>query len=176
MMTNFLFFWGHHTNDPTTVGKECLSQWYPAPFKAFCPIQEHTFVFPTAEHYMMYQKAMLFGDQEIANKIIIANTPKEAKALGRQVNGFDEEVWKQNREVIVSDANVGKFTQNQKLFDYLTSLPEDTYFVEASPYDRVWGIGLRASDQRAKDPNKWQGLNLLGKCLTHLKQAIEAKR
>src|SRR5262245_57924159 len=77
----YLSFWGHSASRPDEIGKECLSQWYPARFEV------EGVVFPTAEHYMMYRKALLFGDQSCAELILQAPNPGAAKALGRAVRG-----------------------------------------------------------------------------------------
>jgi ribA/ribD-fused uncharacterized protein len=86
-----VFFWGHTSAHPTDVGKECLSQWYPAKFVA------EGSQFPTAEHYMMFRKAKLFGDFEAADRILLAPNLAAVKAIGRSVRGFQESVWQQNR-------------------------------------------------------------------------------
>src|ERR1043166_189724 len=145
-----------------------FSQWHPAQFELGGRI------FGCAEQYMMYGKAILFGDPEAAAAILAAASPKQHKALGRQVRGFDDAIWKQNREQIVFDGSRGKFTQNparrQALLD-----TAGTELVEASPFDRIWGIGLAASDPRAEDPAQWRGRNLLGKILTRLRDELLAE-
>lgn len=162
-------FWGHTTKNPNKIGKECLSQWYHAPFTAL----EGTISFPTCEHFMMYNKAIYFGDFETGSKILQVATPKEAKALGRQVKNFDESEWQLVRERIVYYGNFYKFTQNKELLDFLLSFPKDTVFVEASPYDRIWGVGLKENDLRINYPEQWQGLNLLGKALSRVRRDID---
>src|SRR5262245_55934231 len=91
----YLYFWGHRPSKDGSVGAGCLSQWWPAAFT------EDGHVFRTAEHYMMSHKAWLFGDEATASKILAAATPGEAKALGRRVRGFDDEVWTARRYPIV---------------------------------------------------------------------------
>ena len=151
----FLFFWGHTGKGSGPVGKECLSQWYGAPFR----LGGH--VFPSAEHYMMHRKAALFGDDESATKILAARSPAAAKELGRGVRGFVESTWNEHRLSIVTAANEAKFGQNPELLAFLAGT-KDRVLVEASPKDRIWGIGLTADDPRAEDPLSWRGLNLLG--------------
>jgi ribA/ribD-fused uncharacterized protein len=124
--------------------------------------------FGCAEQYMMHGKALLFGDGEIAAQILAAAHPRDHKALGRKVRGFDDAMWKRERERIVRDGNRAKFTQNAELRAQLVAT-RGTLLVEASPRDRIWGIGLAATDPRAKDPTKWRGQNLLGKLLTALR-------
>ena len=110
---------------------------------------------------MMWRKAKLFGDDEVADKILAIDHPSEAKALGRQVRDFDERVWEAERFEIVVAGSVAKFGQHEELGAFLRGTG-DRVLVEASPLDRVWGIGLAASDPAASDPTRWRGLNLLG--------------
>jgi ribA/ribD-fused uncharacterized protein len=145
-------FWGHSGSG---LGPWILSQWYPAPFSA----DGNTY--QTAEHWMMAQKALLFADAASAREIIAANSPGAAKALGRGVQDFDEETWEQARYAIVVTGNVLKFRQNPPLAKWLDETG-DVVLVEASPQDRIWGIGMSATDPGAKNPAAWKGQNLLG--------------
>ena len=124
------------------------------------------------EQYMMAEKARLFGDQETLNKILSAKTPKEQKNLGRLVSGFDEKVWKKNRYQIVCKGNLAKFSQNEGIRKKLLDTGDAT-LCEAAHYDPIWGVGLRASDPRIKDPKKWKGLNLLGQALMYVRQELQ---
>lgn len=144
-----------------------FSQWHPARFEI------DGRVFHCAEQYMMYGKAMLFGDAEIAGEILEATSPRQHKALGRKVRNFDEAVWKRNREAIVTDGSRAKFAQNAMLRQALLDTV-GTELVEASPFDRIWGIGLAATDARATDPSQWRGQNLLGKILTRVRDELLA--
>lgn len=155
----FLFFWGHRPERDGRVGPGCLSQWWPAAFE----VDGRTFT--TAEHYMMWRKAMLFGDEASAEKVLGAGHPKRAKEIGRGVRGFDETRWRESRYEIVLAGSLAKFGQHPELRDYLLGTGERV-LVEASPLDRVWGIGLAADDPAAADPARWRGLNLLGFALT----------
>ena len=141
MQPDYLFFWGHKAR-PGDLGKHVLSQWWPA---GFAMDGES---YPTAEHYMMAEKARLFGDAETRSKILEAPDPGKAKALGRQVRGFDAAVWDRECFDIVVRGNVAKFGQNEPLRHYLLETG-DKVLVEASPVDRIWGIGLAADDPRA---------------------------
>ena len=96
-----------------------------------------------------------------AQKILDARDPRTAKRLGRQVRGFDQAVWERDRFDIVVRASAAKFGQDRELRAYLLATA-DRVLVEASPTDRIWGIGLSASDPRAADPRSWRGSNLLG--------------
>ena len=102
-------------------------------------------------------------------QILQAPTPAAAKALGRQVRGFDESAWLQHRFGIVVRANQAKFTQNVELGQFLQQTG-DRILVEASPVDRVWGIGLAQDDEKVNNPNQWRGLNLLGFALMQVRR------
>lgn len=161
----YLFFWGHRPQRDGSTGSGCLSQWWPAPFTL-----DGT-RFATAEHYMMWRKATLFGDGELAEQVLAVAHPSQAKALGRQVRGFEQHTWERNRFGIVVAGSVAKFDQHQPLREFLLGTGERV-LVEASPVDRVWGIGLPASDERAADPAAWRGLNLLGFALMRARQIL----
>jgi ribA/ribD-fused uncharacterized protein len=160
----FLFFWGHTTRGKE-VQQECFSQWYESPFA----VDGESFA--TAEHYMMYRKALLFGDDETAQRVLRANIPGEAKALGRSVRGFDEAVWQRHRIDIVIAGNTAKFSQAAHLRSFLLST-QDRVLVEASPVDRIWGIGLAPDHRDIQDPSRWRGLNLLGFALMDVREAL----
>ncbi len=151
----YLFFWGHQPTSDKPIGKWCLSQWFPAPFVI------DSIEYPTAEHFMMAEKARLFGDHDTLQQILVAPHPGAAKALGRQVQGFDEGVWLQQRFEIVVRGNRAKFAQDEQLRAYLRNT-NDKVLVEASPTDTVWGIGLAEDDRNASNPAAWRGENLLG--------------
>jgi ribA/ribD-fused uncharacterized protein len=104
-----LFFWGHTVPKDGKVGKTCFSQWYPTPFTV------DGILYPTAEHWMMAAKARLFNDDSMLEQILSSPDPKTAKALGRLVSGFDDEVWKANARRLVVEGNVAKFSQNPAL-------------------------------------------------------------
>ena len=150
----FTFFWKHR-----------LSQWHRAPFAI------GGVTFTHAEQYMMYAKALLFGDREAADKILASESPREQQGIGRAVRGFDESVWVMFREGIVYDGNSARFRQNPDQQELLFATRRTT-LVEASPHDRVWGIGLAADDPRAQDRAQWLGLNLLGEALTRVREAL----
>jgi ribA/ribD-fused uncharacterized protein len=162
----YLFFWGHTSKHADSVGKECFSQWYPAGFS----IEGSTFA--TAEHFMMARKAQLFDDQEIYGHILAARTPEEAKHLGRKVRGFEGRRWKEACRSIVAQGNQAKFEQNPALRDFLLGTGSHV-LVEASPVDRIWGIGLSGDDPRATNPELWEGSNLLGFVLMDVRRALK---
>ena len=161
----YLLFWGHQPTSEGGVGKGCLSQWWPAAFTV------DGVDYPSAEHYMMAAKARLSGDARAAAQILAAPHPGAAKALGRQVRGFDEQRWAEHRFKVVIAGNMAKFGQHPQLRDFLVSTGSRV-LVEASPQDRVWGIGLTADDERAASPAHWLGLNLLGFALMEVRQQL----
>jgi ribA/ribD-fused uncharacterized protein len=161
----YLFFWGHQRSKSGAITATCFSQWWVAPFV----IDGVTYA--TAEHWMMAQKARLFGDEATFQRIIAAKTPAEAKSLGRQVRGFDEAKWNAQRMEIVVRGNREKFTQHPELREFLLNT-NNRVLVEASPVDRIWGIGLAADDERAANPHHWDGLNLLGFALMAVRDML----
>lgn len=171
-MSKYILFWGHTPSKRNKLGKECLSQWYPSQFTAPIEGLGEDIIFPTAEHYMMVRKAMLFNDVDTAKRILKTESPKDAKRLGRQVKNFEEDLWVKHRKSIVLDGNTYKFTQNDSLRNFMLSIPKGTKFAEASPFDKVWGIGLRESDPRSRDMSKWEGLNILGEVLTEVRENL----
>jgi ribA/ribD-fused uncharacterized protein len=158
----YIFFWGHQPAR-SGVGASCFSQWYGASFV----VDGRSYL--TAEHFMMAEKAALFDDQATREQVLQAPNPGAAKALGRQVRGFDEATWLRHRFAIVVRANEAKFAQNPELGQFLRQ-SGDRILVEASPVDAVWGIGLAQDDERVNDPNQWQGLNLLGFALMQVRR------
>ena len=162
---DFLFFYGH-TNDKKEVTKSSLSQWYIKDFK------DNDIVFNCMEKYMMYNKALLFDDKDIANEILNNNQPKAIKELGRKVKNFDDEVWDKMKYQIVFTGNYYKFSQNTELRNFLLST-KNKVLAEASPYDRVWGIKMKYDDDNIKNPFCWKGENLLGFALMQVRDEIK---
>jgi ribA/ribD-fused uncharacterized protein len=165
----YLFFWGHRPLPNGQIGNPCFSQWWSAAFSV------DGVRYPTAEHFMMAEKARLFGDDEVRALILEARGPKEAKDLGRQVRNFDERVWGEARFRLVVAGNLAKFSQNAELGNYLLGT-RDRVLVEASPSDRIWGIGLAADSAKAMDPGQWLGLNLLGFALMETRQRLREEK
>jgi ribA/ribD-fused uncharacterized protein len=165
VVPNFLFFWGHKPLPNGEIGKSCLSQWWPASFSV------NDTSYPTAEHFMMAEKARLFGDEDIRAKILQTDSPKSAKQLGRKVKNFDEHMWTEARVQIVVEGNMAKFSQNHELGKFLMATGNKV-LVEASPLDRVWGIGLGADNEKAMNPKEWRGLNLLGFALMEVRHQL----
>lgn len=151
----YVYFWGH-TGPPDAVGPFVFSQWRePAAFSL------DGLTYPTAEHYMMAEKARLFGDETTRAQILAAPSPGAAKALGRTVQNFDQSLWEAHRFEIIVTASIAKFSQNAALGAYLLETGNKV-LVEAAPTDAVWGVGLARDDERIGDPRLWPGENLLG--------------
>jgi ribA/ribD-fused uncharacterized protein len=161
----YIFFWGHRPEMKGQIGKQCLSQWWPAAFEI------GGIRYPSAEVYMMSEKARLFNDHEVLKKIIACSSPAAAKKLGREVRNFNEEDWNRNRFEVVVRGNQAKFEQNKELRQFLLST-RDRVLVEASPVDKIWGIGLAETDPHAGNPEKWKGLNLLGFALMKVRSML----
>jgi ribA/ribD-fused uncharacterized protein len=160
-MEEFTLFW----NGP-------FSQWEPSVFIL------DGIEYNCAEQYMMACKAALFEDEASLEEIMDAEDPGVQKALGRQVVGFDEDVWSEDEDNgrphcwnFVWRGNMAKFSQNKHLLDDLLAT-KGTTLAEASPYDRIWGIGLRANDPRAQNRENWNGLNWLGEVLTSVRDFL----
>lgn len=167
--TKFIAFWGHRGRTDT-VGPFLFSQWRDAPFTI------DDVHYPTAEHYMMAEKARLFGDDERRREIIAARDPGKAKALGRTIAAFDQSAWERSRFGIVVAGNVAKFGQAPMLRNYLLAT-KGKVLVEASPQDRIWGAGLTRDDPALDDPEQWRGENLLGFALMKARaQLLEASQ
>lgn len=150
----FVFFWNG-----------IYSQWH----KANMTIDK--IEYNSCEQYMMHQKALLFGDEETAELIMLGKNPKEQKKFGRMVKGFDRFTWDRNSLGIVYEGNLAKFSQNGDLKKEMLATG-NRFFVEASPFDSQWGIGMDENAQGVEDPSYWLGLNLLGQALTLVKNEL----
>ena len=141
-----------------------FSQWWQA------EMEEDGIVFNCCEQYMMYRKAMLFGDEVTAQKILAATEPREQKRLGRIVRNFRPEIWDKRKKEIVFRGNFLKFTGNESLKQYLLSTG-DLILAEANKHDRIWGIGMFSDDRDLLRTELW-GENLLGKILMQVREKI----
>ena len=158
-------FWGHQPAQDSIITKSCLSQWWIEDFYSIANS------YLCMEQYMMASKAQLFGDEERRKEILECSVPKQIKALGRKVRGFDQKVWDRLKYAIVLSGNWCKFSQNRDLREFLLSTG-DSVLAEASPYDNIWGIGLSASSPEMQDPQKWRGQNLLGFALMEVRDEL----
>lgn len=128
-----------------------------------------------AEQYMHAEKARLFGDIAMAERILKSESPHEHKLMGGQVSGFEQESWDAHKVAIVTDGNRAKFGQNAGLRRRLLDTG-DAILAEANPKDFIWGIGLAETDPAALDPANWRGENLLGEILMTVRDELAADR
>ena len=163
-LPGFVLFWG---DEPAAErpGPWVLSQWWEAPFEV------DGVAYRTAEAFMMAEKARLFGDDGALAAILAAPHPALAKNAGRLVTPFESDVWDERRYDVVVRGNVAKFSAHDDLRAYLLSTAPRV-LVEASPADRIWGIGLPASDPAASTPDGWRGDNLLGFALMDVRERL----
>ncbi|KIP02609.1 hypothetical protein PHLGIDRAFT_122328 [Phlebiopsis gigantea 11061_1 CR5-6] len=174
---DYYFFW--MPNQPGGWA----SQWYPSPFRARIDItspsgtriaHDEEALFPTAEHWMMACKALLFGDDAVFAAVLAADGGDMArvKALGREVRGFDGARWATVRAEVVYWGNYHKFGQSAELRACLEETG-DRVLVEASPHDRIWGIGF--GEGAAMEATERWGLNLLGEALVRVRETLRAE-
>lgn len=156
MIEKYTFFYGSESP---------FSNWY------MCPFVHDGREYNCSEQYMMYKKAMLFKDYDVAEMIMEQSHPRKQKFLGREVRGFDQATWMRECESIMIPGLVSKFTQDTYSLNVMLD-SVGTVLVEASPTDRIWGIGMSADDPRATDPTRWQGMNLLGTVLMAARNII----
>lgn len=127
--------------------------------------------FYTTEQIFMWEKALYFEDKEIAQKIMVTAEPSECKRLGRQIKNFDADKWSIVSYDIMVNANYHKYSQNPILKDLLLETGDKT-LVEASPFDKIWGVGLASFNDEILDEKNWRGQNLLGKALMEVRDKI----
>ena len=161
----YLFFWGHTPKTKTGIDKSCFSQWFPSTFEI------DGITYKTAEHWMMAKKALLFEDTAILTEILNADSPALAKKLGRKVRNFIPETWDAHKYKIVVEGNIHKFGQNDELRAFLLTTG-NRVLVEASPYDKIWGIGKTVSAKMVENPHTWNGENLLGFALMEVRDQL----
>jgi ribA/ribD-fused uncharacterized protein len=156
---NYVFFYGH---TPNKLGIHIFSQWFPATFSE--NLDGVITEYKNTEQYMMAGKARLFRDDYHLNEILQESDPSKIKDFGQKIRNFDANTWDQDKFDIVVQGNRLKFNQNPKLMERLLQTGSKI-LVEASPYDKIWGIGLNPHQAVKVDPSQWQGENLLGKAL-----------
>lgn len=145
-----------------------LSNWYPSRFTVDGK------EFSSMEQYMMYRKAVLFRDTNIAEQIMATDDVSEIKQLGRLVSGYNDHVWSGVRQVVVYEGLKAKFSQNEELKEKLLAT-KDAVLAECAVRDRIWGIGLSMTDPDRNDFGKWNGQNLLGYALMMVRERLNRK-
>lgn len=152
----------HNANE----GNGYLSNWYPSVFTV------NGVTFSSMEQYMMYHKALFFGDENVATQILATNNVAEIKALGRLVSGYDENLWSGVRQIVVYEGLLAKFSQDPKLKERLKSTG-NAFLAECAVKDRIWGIGLSMHDPNRFNRAKWRGQNLLGYALMMTRERLK---
>lgn len=158
-----IFFW---RQNEIPFGVFC--QWYPSRFT-----DQNGVEWQNMEQYIMGMKAELFKDQRSYDRIRRDSTPSKCKAVGRQVANFDEKIWKRKAPLLAYIGNCMKYEQNTKLRKILLSTRDQPLF-EASPIDKIWGIGLDAKSAAECDPDDFPGTNLLGKALVKVRTKLQS--
>ena len=158
-INEFTFFWG--ANKPNGE----FSQWYKSDFLVdgikFCCM----------EQYMMYKKAVCFGDKDMANKILATDDVAEIKAFGRLVANYNESYWNGVRQIVVFEGLTAKFSQNEDLKAKLKAT-DNSILAECAVKDRIWGIGLSMNNPDRLQIDKWKGQNLLGYALMMVRERL----
>lgn len=134
-MRNIVFF--HDPNEYYGF----LSNWYLSEFSVDGQI------FSSMEQYMMYCKAILFCDSDIADQIMLTTNTGKIKSLGRQIKNYNESIWNGMRQIIVYKGLMQKFLQNNDLKDKLLETG-DSILAECALQDKIWGIGNRLRMQK----------------------------
>lgn len=163
-LLEFVFFWGPSENKEP---RGCFNQWANSTF-----VHKH-FTFANAEQAMMAEKALVFNDLGTLQQILDCTNPRSVKALGRLVQGFDNEIWNALRFERVREVNTAKFSQNETMKRHLLATG-DAILVEASPVDGIWGIKMDERHPDVRNPTKWRGRNLLGQVLMEVRSYLRA--
>jgi ribA/ribD-fused uncharacterized protein len=153
---NFVFFYAN---------AHPFSNWY------MCPFEHNGKQFNCSEQAMMYYKARMFKDYDVAEMIMEQGHPRKQKFLGRQVRGFDKVKWNAECKPIMVEVLKSKFRQDRNAYEDLMET-DDKIIVEASPTDTIWGIGLAENDPRALDQSTWLGTNWLGDVLMQARDEL----
>lgn len=161
--SDFIFFWKNYNNE---INKQIFSQWFPSDFTV------DDIQYNCAEQFMMAEKARLFNSLDVRDKILNETNPARIKKFGREVRNFNDVIWKKERFGIVVNGNIAKFSQNPELKDFMLST-EDKILVEASPMDRIWGIGMPENSDLVAEPEQWNGKNLLGFALMQVRDILK---
>ena len=128
--------------------------------------------FSSAEQYMMYKKAVCFGDWDTAKEILCTDDVAQIKELGRQVSDYSESYWNGIRQIVVFEGLLAKFSQNENLKNQLKATG-DAILAECAVKDRIWGIGLSMKDSDRFEISRWKGQNLLGYTLMIVRERLK---
>lgn len=160
-------YWNRHNTDKLFFfWSGPFSQW------AMRPMKVAGVEYNCCEQFMMASKARLFKDSHVLAAIMASKDPSHQKQWGRKVRNFDKAAWDNVARDVVFMGNYAKFSQHPDLLKQLKDTGDMT-IVEASPHDKIWGIGLHARDPRAKDPSKWLGTNWLGECIMRVRTKLK---
>lgn len=162
-----LGFYGHDVDPDGKITSTCMSNWYPAKFRIL------DMEFNCNEQFMMACKAMLFKDDDSLEAIMAQTSPAVMKKLGRRVSNFDAELWDRLSYTLVLNGAWAKFSQNIELAKYLLST-DGKAIAEASPRDKLWGIGMSTTNARVQIPLQWNGANKLGFALMEVRDELKA--
>ena len=143
-----------------------LSNWYLSSFTV------DGVAFSSMEQFMMYRKAICFGDEAVAAQILSTSDVAKIKSLGRQVSNYDESMWNGIRQIVVYEGLLAKFSQNEELKGKLKAT-ENAVLAECAVKDRIWGIGLSMKDPDRLNKAKWNGQNLLGYALMMVRERLQ---
>ena len=142
-----------------------LSNWYLSDFEI------DSIKFSSMEQYMMYKKAIVFDDTEIAKEILETTDVSKIKALGRQVSNYNDTYWNGVRQIIIYKGLLEKFSRNEDLKKRLMNTGNDI-LAECAVQDKIWGVGLSMKDVNRWDMEKWRGENLLGFALMMVREEL----
>ena len=145
-----------------------LSNWFESSFKI------DNIEFSSMEQYMMYEKAVLFNDMEIAYQILELSDVATVKSLGRAVRNYNDVLWNGVRQIVIYKGLIQKFSQNESLKKQLLETSPHI-LAECAVNDKIWGIGLSMKDENRFNMKKWSGQNLLGFTLMQVRNDLERK-
>jgi ribA/ribD-fused uncharacterized protein len=161
--------------------QEYIYFWKPSenPYGGFSNWSNHSYqdtsgkTISNSEIGLMLAKLELFdsSNSKLRHLILESTNPAFTKKLGRQIKNFNQTIWDQKKFQIMVDILILKFSQNQDLKILLLST-NDSFIVEASPYDNIWGIGLNKFDAMKIKMDDWPGENLLGKALMQVREIL----
>jgi ribA/ribD-fused uncharacterized protein len=171
-LEQIIVFYSHNNGE-----YKCFSNFYTSTFDYKIKhgiFKDKIFSVEFAEKAIMLSKASIMNDTETFSKILNAKTPLEAKKLGREVKPFDQDIWDKNICNIAEDICLSKFSQNSNLKDILLSTG-NKIIAEASPRDKIWGIGIGSKNPNTQNKTEWKGTNILGWALMEARESLNKK-